>query len=49
MVTNVSVKNHQKMGSRGERRIMEGMSQTRVQYMYIWKYHNETLYITIIY
>jgi hypothetical protein len=35
-------------GIGGKGRIVEGMNKTRVQYMYIWKYHNKTPCITII-
>jgi hypothetical protein len=32
----------------GKERIMEGMNQARVPYMYIWKFHSEIPCITII-
>jgi hypothetical protein len=33
----------------GEEKIMEEMKQTWVQYMYLWKYHNELPCISITY
>jgi hypothetical protein len=40
---------HFKKGSVGRGRIMEGMNQTGVQYLYIWKCLNKNSYVTIIY
>jgi hypothetical protein len=33
----------------GRRRTMEGMNQTRVQYMHIWKCHNNPTPVQLLY